>query len=106
MKIEPSNKPSNSTLAVLAGAQRATNNSDAKETVGTVQPVGAAGAQSSTVTLSSTSALRSSTGSDIDTAQVESIKAALRDGSYKIDSGRIADGMLSTARDLLQTRTR
>lgn len=52
------------------------------------------------------SALRASSISDIDTAKVESIKAALRDGSYTIDSGRIADGMLSTARDLLQTRKR
>ena len=102
MKIEPSN----STLAALAGAQRATNGSAAKETVGAVQRVGAPGAQSSTVTLASTSAVRSSTGSDIDTAKVESIKAALRNGSYKIDSGRIANGMLSTARELLQTRTR
>ena len=49
--------------------------------------------------------LRASNASDIDTAKVESIKAAIRDGSLKIDSGKIADGMLSTARDLLQTRT-
>ncbi|KMY86067.1 Negative regulator of flagellin synthesis [Candidatus Paraburkholderia calva] len=91
------------TLATLQNrAPRATNNSDAK---GAVQQVSAAGAQNSTVNLSSMSALRTSGGSDIDTAKVESIRAALRDGSY-IDSDKIADGMLSTARDLLQTRTR
>ncbi|KND60880.1 Negative regulator of flagellin synthesis [Candidatus Burkholderia verschuerenii] len=104
MKIDSSN---NSTLAALQnGAQRATNNSDAKSAVGAVQQVSAAGAQNSTVNLSSMFALSTSGGSDIDSAKVESIKAALRDGSYKIDSGKIADGMLSTARDLLQTRTR
>jgi negative regulator of flagellin synthesis FlgM len=37
---------------------------------------------------------------------VESIKQALRDGTYKIDSGKIADGMLDTARELLQKVTR
>jgi negative regulator of flagellin synthesis FlgM len=33
------------------------------------------------------------------------MKAALRDGSYSIDSGKIADGLLGNARDLLQTKT-
>jgi negative regulator of flagellin synthesis FlgM len=103
MKIEPSN----STLATLVnGAQRATSSGDAKEAVGGVQPVSAAGAQSSTVNLSSVSALHTPSGSDIDTAQVESIKAALRDGTYQIDSSKIADAMLSSARELLQTKSR
>jgi negative regulator of flagellin synthesis FlgM len=104
MKIESG---SNTTLAGLQnGLQRASTNGDAKGAVGTVQQTGATGANNSTVNLSSMSTLRSANGSDIDTAKVESIKAALRDGSYQIDSGKIADGMLSTARDLLQTRTR
>ncbi|SPB17698.1 flagellar biosynthesis protein FlgM [Caballeronia novacaledonica] len=84
-------------------AQRATNNGDAKSAV---QAVSAAGAQNSTVNLSSMAALGKSSDADIDTAKVESIKAALRDGSYKIDSASIADGMLSTARDLLQGKAR
>lgn len=100
MKIESSNY---TVATVQNDTQRATNSGDAK---GAVQPVSAAGAQNSTVSLSSMSALGKSSGSDIDTAKVESIKAALRDGSYKIDSGNIADGMLSTARDLLQARSR
>jgi len=49
--------------------------------------------------------LRTSGSSDIDTAKVASIKAALNDGSYKVDSGKIADGMLSSARELIQTNT-
>jgi len=97
MKIESS---SNDALAILQpNAVRATNN------IGAVQPTSAAYASSSTVSLSSMSTLRTANASDIDTAKVASIKAALRDGSYKIDSGKIAGGMLSTARDMLQTRT-
>lgn len=101
MKIESSNY---TVATVQNDTQRATNNGDAKAAA--VQPVSAAGAQNSTVSLSSMSALGESSGSDIDAVKVESIKAALRDGSYKIDSGNIADGMLSTARDLLQARSR
>jgi negative regulator of flagellin synthesis FlgM len=52
------------------------------------------------------SALRSFSDPDIDTAKVESIKAELRQGTYKIDSGKIADGALNAARELLQTTTR
>jgi negative regulator of flagellin synthesis FlgM len=103
MKIESSNYPLE---APQNGAQRATNNSDPNGAVEAVQPVSAAGAQNSTVSLSSMSALRTPSDSDIDIAKVESIKAALRDGSYKIDSGKIADGLLSTASDLLQTTSR
>ena len=101
MKIEPGSR----TRPILQdSAQRPTSNGDAKDAVGTVQERNDTDGQRSTVILSSMSALRASSGADIDTAKVESIKAALRDGSYTIDSGRIADGMLSTARDLLQTR--
>ncbi|KAK42335.1 flagellar biosynthesis anti-sigma factor FlgM [Caballeronia jiangsuensis] len=38
---------------------------------------------------------------DIDTDKVAAIKDALRDGSYSIDWGSIADGMLGMARELL-----
>ncbi len=103
MKIEPGSR----TSAIRQGdAQRRTSNGDAKDAVDTVAARNDTDGQRATVILSSMSALRASSISDIDTAKVESIKAALRDGSYTIDSGRIADGMLSTARDLLQTRKR
>jgi negative regulator of flagellin synthesis FlgM len=52
------------------------------------------------------SALRTSCDSDIDIAKVGSIRAALRAGRYRIDSGRIADGVPGAPRDLLQTTTR
>ncbi|MDQ7979098.1 flagellar biosynthesis anti-sigma factor FlgM [Paraburkholderia sp. SARCC-3016] len=47
-------------------------------------------------------ALGASSPADIDTAHVESIKQAIRDGSLKIDASKIADGVLETARSLLQ----
>ncbi|EDZ97504.1 anti-sigma-28 factor, FlgM [Burkholderia sp. H160] len=49
--------------------------------------------------------LAASGSADIDTAHVASIKQAIKDGTLKIDSGRIADGALQTARDLLQNKT-
>lgn len=103
MQIKSSNHP---ITTPQNDTQRRTNNSDVEGAVASVQQVSAAGGQNSTVNLSSLSALHPSSDSDIDTAKVESIKAALRDGSYKPDSGRIADGMLRSARELVQMRTR
>ena len=48
--------------------------------------------------------LASSGSADIDTAHVESIKAAIANGTLTIDPGKIADGVLETTRSLLQTR--
>ncbi len=49
--------------------------------------------------------LASAGSSDIDTAHVESIKQAIKNGTLTIDSGKIADGVLATARDLLQKKS-
>lgn len=38
--------------------------------------------------------------SAIDQAKVDKIRAALADGSYKIDAGRIADGLIGIERQL------
>jgi negative regulator of flagellin synthesis FlgM len=46
-----------------------------------------------------------STSGDIDTAHVASIKQAIANGTLQIDSSKIADGVLQTARDLLQNKT-
>jgi negative regulator of flagellin synthesis FlgM len=48
--------------------------------------------------------LAASGSADIDTAHVESIKAAIKNGTLTIDPGKIADGVLETTRSLLQTR--
>lgn len=37
---------------------------------------------------------------DIDVARVAALRASIANGSYAIDSGRIADGMLSSAQEL------
>jgi negative regulator of flagellin synthesis FlgM len=106
MKIESSNT---STIAVAqSGATRAPSSNDAQGGASGAAPVASANAtgnagSSSTVSLS---ALPTASGPDIDTASVESVKAALRNGTYQIDSGKIADGMLGNARDLLQPRAR
>ena len=39
---------------------------------------------------------------DIDMAKVQAIRTALADGSLKIDASRIADGLISSAKDLLK----
>jgi negative regulator of flagellin synthesis FlgM len=73
------------------------------------QPGGATDASTSgadsSVSLSSLSSqlrsLAASGSADIDTAQVESIKSAIRNGTLQIDTGKIADGVLATARSLL-----
>lgn len=41
-----------------------------------------------------------STLGDFDAARVAEIRDSIRAGSYKIDTSRIADGLLSTVRDL------
>lgn len=99
MKIEPS---SYQFAARQNSAPRGADSSDVKGTVEPVQQVTAAGEQNSTVNLSSMSALCPSGDSDIDTTKVGSVKAALRDGSYAINSGKIADGLLGAAGELLQ----
>ena len=42
-----------------------------------------------------------STLGDFDAARVAEIRDSIRAGSYKIDTARIADGLLSTVRDLI-----
>lgn len=46
--------------------------------------------------------LAASGSADIDTAQVDAIRDAIKSGTLSIDTGKIADGILQTARDLLK----
>lgn len=66
----------------------------------------AASAQSADVSLSALSSqlrsLAASGEADIDIAQVESIKQAIADGTLTMDPGKIADGILASARELLK----
>jgi negative regulator of flagellin synthesis FlgM len=108
VKIDSSN--TSQIAALQEAAQQRAAQADAQPTSttgGTTSSTGGAGSSNSTVSLSalSTDLRTSGSSADIDTAKVASIKAALNDGSYKVDSGKIADGMLSSARELIQTNT-
>jgi len=81
------------------GAAAATDNAATPST-------DASSAGDASVSLSSLSSqlrsLAASGSADIDTAHVESIKDAIRNGTLQIDAGKIADGVLDTARSLLK----
>ena len=104
MKIDSSN--TSQIAALQEAAQQRAPQAETQATSTTGGTTSSTGGSNSTVSLSALSTdLRTSRASDIDTAKVASIKAALNDGSYKVDSGKIADGMLSSAHELMQTKT-
>ncbi|HQN64435.1 MAG TPA: flagellar biosynthesis anti-sigma factor FlgM [Methylophilus sp.] len=39
-----------------------------------------------------------------DAGKVEAIKSAIANGQFKVDSGKVADGLISTVKDLLSTQ--
>lgn len=51
--------------------------------------------------LTSLTSLRPSANGDFDAARVAEIRASISAGSYQVDTAKIADGLLSTVRDLL-----
>lgn len=51
---------------------------------------------------SSLRSLAASGAADIDMGQVQSIKDAIKNGTLQIDAGKIADGIIETARGLLK----
>ncbi|MBW0448854.1 flagellar biosynthesis anti-sigma factor FlgM [bacterium M00.F.Ca.ET.228.01.1.1] len=112
MKVD---SQTNSNLPTLKDPLSRSQQSDAAtantsaQTAGTASQPTPSSSGDASVSLSGLSQhLRSlaATGSaDIDTAHVESIKQAIKDGTLSIDSGKIADGVLSTARELLQNKS-
>lgn len=112
MKVDST---TNSNLPTLKDALSRSQQSDATtansnaQTAGTSSPTTTSGSGDASVSLSGLSqhlrSLAASGSADIDTAHVESIKQAIKDGSLKIDSGKIADGVLNTARELLQSKS-
>jgi negative regulator of flagellin synthesis FlgM len=105
----------NSNLPTLKDALSRSQQSDATtansnaQSAGTASQTPTSGSGDASVSLSGLSqhlrSLAASGSADIDTAHVESIKAAIKDGSLTIDSSKIADGVLNTARELLQSKT-
>ena len=67
-------------------------------------------ASSETVTLSSLSSqLKSleakvSSTEDFDAAKVDEIKSAISGGQFKVDSSKVADGLISSVQDFLNTQ--
>lgn len=107
MKI--ASTPSSSVQSAPAGTTRAQQGGSAAESGGAASASTAdapASGGDASVSLSSLSShlrsLAASGAADIDVSHVESIKNAIRNGTLQIDTGKIADGVLATARSLLQ----
>ena len=103
--------------AALAAASAASAGSPAASKADRHAAAGAADASSSTAGVSGTvtmsAAARSlgvasaSAGSGIDHAKVAAVKAAIAAGTFRVDSGAIADKLLSNAQEVLsRTRSR
>lgn len=96
-------------LSRSQASDAATANSNAQSASTSSPTTPSSGAGDASVSLSGLSqhlrSLAASGSADIDTAHVESIKAAIKDGSLQMDSSKIADGVLNTARELLQNKT-
>lgn len=109
MKVDSTTQ--SSLQALKDGLQRPQQSDAGSTTSGTVgsTPTASGASADANVNLSGLSSqlqnLASAGSSDIDTSHVESIKAAIKNGTLTIDSGKIADGVLATARDLLQKRS-
>lgn len=103
MKIDSTPNPS--PLAPTGNGAARAQSGAASSTSAQPADAGSTGGDT-TVNLSGLSGqLRSASASgsaDIDTALVQSIKDALNNGTLTIDVNKIADGVLNTARDLLQ----
>lgn len=110
MKIDST--PTTRVAPAQDGVARSQQGASAAADSAAATSAGTAGASSSAdtteahVSLSSLSShlrsLAASGSADIDTAQVESIKSAIRNGTLQIDTGKIADGVIATARSLLK----
>lgn len=71
---------------------------------------GAGSQATESVTLSPLSAQLQSLESKVaatevfDTAKVDAIKSAIANGKFKVDSEKVADGLIETVKDLINTR--
>ncbi len=78
----------------------ALNQAGTRAAVGRTGDVPVSGPQDK-VSLSGTlQALAASSEAPIDAAKVEKIRAAIADGSFGVDTGAIADGLIASAREL------
>ena len=106
MKVDPSTR--NQPRALQDGLARSQNDSTGAVSATNTGNAATSGASQgdASVSLSSLSStmrsLAASGSADIDMAHVQSIKDAISNGTLQIDSGKIADGVIQTARDLVK----
>ena len=94
LKSNPGLQPTNTNASNARGAEKAAS---------------ATPAATDSVRLSSQGQALASTGGAnqvFDTKKVERIKMAIADGQFKVNSEKVADGLLETVRDLLHSRKR
>jgi negative regulator of flagellin synthesis FlgM len=105
VKIDTTPNPSPVAPASTGNGAARPQSGAAASTAPQAADAGSAGGDA-TVNLSGLSgqlrAQSASGGADIDMGLVQSIKDALKDGTLTIDANKIADGVLNTARELLQ----
>ncbi|TDU22789.1 FlgM family anti-sigma-28 factor [Chromohalobacter marismortui] len=90
VKISNLHPPSQTTQSEQSDAAQRTRRGD-----DTAQ----AGTPASITTLSQSN--EADTSQDIDTARVDEIRQAITDGQLELDTGKIADGLIDSVRDLL-----
>lgn len=73
------------------------------------EAVGARGSSATAevqISAASTQLTKSGEGAPVDSARIAEIKQAIAEGRFKINAGAIADGLIDTARGLLQAQRR
>jgi len=96
MKINSNTPPLRSDLPTTATASGRTTNRAAAPQGGAAVPSGAASAVSAVST--------SAVSSDFNAQKVQSVGSAIANGSYKVDSGAIADKLLGHAGELAKRK--
>ena len=83
-----------------------TTSKPGKSTTSKTDSIGKSPASTDSVHLSSTAQSLSQTGGSgvFDIKKVEEIKAAIANGTFKVDPEKVANGLLDTVNDLISTR--
>lgn len=100
MKIDDSLKK---TAGLTVGTKQANAGKNAEK----AEATGSGSTSAVNVQLSSQAqalATQVSSASVFDTNKVEEIKAAISSGTFKVDAEKVADGLMDTVRDLIQSR--
>lgn len=98
MKINSTNDAAQ-TAALGAARNERAGTAARSASSGPVSPVAAASGVPVTVSASARSLEVVSAGSGIDEAKVAAVKASIADGSFKVNSGAIADKLLANAQE-------